>query len=336
MTACDHSLLRRALLRARLSPSAHNAQPARWGIAAGGRVLLLEDPARHLRAGDPTRRDHLLSLGAAFEGMHVALSESGWGLTPWTDPDDPDAARHAVAATTLRPTAASDPAAHAVEQRHTFRGQFAAPAIAQQRAVAAYVHANPDIAAVTTPAGLQSTGTCHDRSQLRVLRDPAVVRELRLWMRLTPPELRGALDGLTADALSLSHWGARAAACALRPRVFRALAACGIARELVSEGRAVRSATSVLVLHRAPGAPLLDAGRRLYRVWLELTALGFAACPMSALLDTDAGLASIRRLAAVPDGREPVAVLRVGPMPATRPDRSPRLPTEALLTTFTG
>ena len=58
------------------APSAHNTQP--WILEYGpDRVELSFDPARALPAGDPTRRDLLLSLGALAESVLIAASSVG-------------------------------------------------------------------------------------------------------------------------------------------------------------------------------------------------------------------------------------------------------------------
>ena len=66
------------------APSVHNVQPARWRFMPGA-VLLLEDVRRRLPDADPSGHDTLVSLGAAWEGMRIALSLRGLELdTPDT------------------------------------------------------------------------------------------------------------------------------------------------------------------------------------------------------------------------------------------------------------
>ena len=62
------------------APSVHNVQPARWRFENDG-VTLLQDRSRRLPASDPTGRDVEASLGASFEGMVLALSRLGLGLS---------------------------------------------------------------------------------------------------------------------------------------------------------------------------------------------------------------------------------------------------------------
>jgi len=80
----------RILAEVSRAPSVHNVQPARWRFDDDG-VTLLQDRSRRLPAADPTGRDVEASLGASFEGMHLALSRFGLGLAePFHIVDDGD------------------------------------------------------------------------------------------------------------------------------------------------------------------------------------------------------------------------------------------------------
>src|SRR5688572_20049390 len=68
--------VRRALHRARLAPSPHNTQPARWW-QVDETLTLVEEPAARLPVGDPTGRDQRAALGAAWEAAVIALSSEG-------------------------------------------------------------------------------------------------------------------------------------------------------------------------------------------------------------------------------------------------------------------
>ena len=60
--------------------SVHNVQPARWRFEPEGDLVLLRAVDRALPVADPTGHDVMLSLGAAFEGMAIALSRIGCTL----------------------------------------------------------------------------------------------------------------------------------------------------------------------------------------------------------------------------------------------------------------
>ena len=62
------------------APSVHNVQPARWRFGTAGTVTLFRALDRVLPVADPTGHDVAVSLGAAFEGMAIALSRVGLTL----------------------------------------------------------------------------------------------------------------------------------------------------------------------------------------------------------------------------------------------------------------
>lgn len=346
--------LGRALPEAARAPSAHNTQPARWAVDAAGRVVLVEDVSRWLVAADPTRRDQLLSLGAAWEGMDLALSRMGLGLgapeavsAGAAGPGRPpvrcrplDAGRAADRAWTgpLRPVARAslvarsspDPLADEVARRRTWRGSFPAASAAEADSVRSAVEAMSGTTWIVGSAAMAEVADLFDSCVVDALAPPSVLRELRAWMRLSSAELHRARDGLTAPALRIPTWVAPLVGQLLRPRPFAVLRAFGLARPLLSEGGPTRSAAGVVVLSRRPDEGLLTSGRRLYRLWLALTGAGFAACPMSALLDVAKGVAGLLELAGDDPGI-PFAVLRVGPAPSHPASESPRLHPEALL-----
>src|SRR3954464_1954562 len=61
------------------APSVHNIQPARWRFGPD-RVTLFRALDRTLPIADPTGHDLQASLGAAFEGMAIAMSARGFAL----------------------------------------------------------------------------------------------------------------------------------------------------------------------------------------------------------------------------------------------------------------
>lgn len=331
--------IERALPEAARAPSAHNTQPARWAVDAGGSVVLVEDVSRWLAAADPTRRDQLLSLGAAWEGMDLALSRMGLGLgAPDVVSTGPGGAGDRARTGPLRPVARAslvagaspDPLADVVARRRTWRGSFPAASAAETDSVRSALEALPGTTWIGDPTAITRLADLFDACAVEALAPPPVLRELRAWVRLSSTEIHRARDGLTAPALRIPTWVAPLVGQLLRPRAFAVLRACRLARPVLSEGGPTRSAAGIVVLCRHPDQGLLASGRRLYRLWLTLTGAGFAACPMSALLDVDEGIAGLFELVGDDPGI-PFAVLRVGPAPSHPTPESPRLHPEDLL-----
>jgi hypothetical protein len=115
----------------------------------------------------------------------------------------------------------------------------------------------------------------------------------------------------------------------LRPIVFSALGYLRIARHLISEAAQVRSAIALVLFIPLRADPAFDVGRRFYRLWLELTAAGLHAAPMSASADDPVARAQYEALIS-PD-RRLANVLRVGHAPSGRVAESYRLPVGELL-----
>jgi hypothetical protein len=91
----------------------------------------------------------------------------------------------------------------------------------------------------------------------------------------------------------------------------------------------VRSAIAlVLFMPRRIDSPF-EVGRRFYRLWLEITAAGLHAVPMSASVDDPITRAQYDSL--VPADRRLANVLRVGHAPAGVVAESYRLPVRELL-----
>ena len=120
-----------------------------------------------------------------------------------------------------------------------------------------------------------------------------------------------------------------AAIALLHPVVFSALAQLRLARFLVSEATPVRSAIALVLFIPRRSDSAFDVGRRFYRLWLEITAAGLHAAPMSASADDPTARAQYD--SHVPEDRRLANVLRVGHAPVGRVAESYRLPVAELL-----
>lgn len=322
---------RTAVAAAARAPSPHNTQPARWRLA-GARVELYEATARWLSAGDPTGRDQALALGAAWEGLTLALADAGVAVDGLSvEAGGQAGALRLVAHGTLRPGASADPLSASVRSRRSYRGKFRAATEAERAALRGLVAQGGDVVLVETGDALRALASLYDAAALACLREPAFARELYHWMRFSARDAGWHRDGLTTVCLGLSPleaWGAR---FALRPGPLAFARALRLDGLLVSEAAKVRSATAVALFHHPAGAPVFHAGRAFYRFWLELERVGFAAVPMSALVDSRSHRETLARRHPAPAGRELMTVLRIGPRPGEPAPDSARLPVEELL-----
>jgi nitroreductase len=313
------------------APSVHNVQPARWRFD-GDEVSLLEDRSRRLPAGDPSGRDTAASLGAAFEGMRIALSTRGLSLSEPQHMAPAPSARIALVCTArLNGAAATDPLAPFVERRRAWRGKFVPADGATATALTALAAARDDVIIGTSVDDVHAAARLNDSCSWEFLSDSAYQAELYEWMRFTPDDPRWNRDGLTADCLAMSSVERAAAKVFFRPATFQVLRLIGLGKPLVAEGGVARTASAVVVLHRPEKEAPFESGRAFYRLWLELTSIGVVACPMSSIADSARGASDVRVRWGVPRGNRVMNVLRVGRAPS-EPPRSARLPVEELLT----
>jgi hypothetical protein len=215
-------------------------------------------------------------------------------------------------------------------QRRTWRGAFVPVDAASIETLAATASRRNDAILVAERADVEAVARLNDACSWEFIKDAAYQAELFAWMRLSPTQARWNRDGLNADCLAMSAFERRAAAVAFRPGVFAVLKAIGVGRTLLAERSRVNTAAAAIVFHRPTVEAPFDSGREFYRLWLELTAAGFLACPMSSIADSATGSAEVRTRWHVPNERRVVNVLRVG-NPASEPAQSPRIPLSELM-----
>ena len=318
-----------ALVReAARAPSVHNVQPARWRFEPGGDVVLFRALDRVLPVADPTGHDVQASLGAAFEGMAIALSRLGLALGVPVPERTAEAEGCApVVRARISSGAAEDPLAPAVLARRAYRGRFTRRG-ARELSSARLVEAD-DVHVIDDALDIRLSSRAHDAATWRFESQRAYHAELWSWLRLSRRDPRYHRDGLNADCLALTAVERLAGRVLLQPLVFSVLGRLRIAPRLVSEAAQVRSAIALVLFMPLRADPPFGVGRRFYRLWLELTAAGLHAVPMSASADDPAARAQYD--AVVPKNRRLANVLRVGHAPAGMVAESPRLPVGELM-----
>jgi hypothetical protein len=287
------------------APSAHNTQP--WRLDYGpDRIGLGFDPARHLDAGDPTRRDLELALGAFVETVLIAAAAEGVGLAFDGDAFVPG------------PVYESPFGADDLRRRQTSRLPYEAR-LTDAELAAARAELRGDERLYERPAQeLRDLFLVADR---HVYESPAVVAELRRWLRLSKSDPGYERDGLTYEALALSPLEARLLGFALRPVPLRAVCALRLHHAFASSSASVLRSGSVLVL--SSSGDVRATGRTLLRVWLALSALGCFTHPLSQLIDFEPTERELARRVGVEASRRVLSVFRAGRSPA--PVRSARL-----------
>lgn len=307
---------------AALSPTAHNIQPTLWRRIDAETVAVLQAEGRSLPVGDPTGRDLAASHGSAVEGFMIAASTRGLGFAV--------EAGEGQEVVRLRATGAvqPDPLAVVLRTRRTWRGRFTAkPTDGRLETLAALA---PDLTLVSGPDGVAEIARLNDTASLEGYRNRAFRAELLAWMRLSRRHPLWAVDGLNAEAMSMSAVEALGAGIVLRPSVFELLDRLGLCGALAGEAEVVRSA-AVALFHRPADEAAFETGRRWHRVWLEMARLGLSAAPMTVLADDPAATAAVAASFGCPEGARLVTVFRLGLVPDEDLPAPARRPLEALI-----
>jgi hypothetical protein len=305
------------------APSAHNTQPWELRYRQSGAEVGW-DGGRALPDGDPTGRDLRLSLGAFVECCLVVCAGAGIAAGFW--PDHSEAGRrvgYLVAAPRLYPTpfGIEDVTARQTSRVAYQPGPLCDAVAGSVRDLAEEAGAQALLVPCRSLAGPLARA---DRHQFG---SPAVVAELRSWLRLTHRHPAYAKDGLTDQALALSRaeaYGLRAALALYRP-----LRRAGLPRALAAASRGLLDYDGqavVLVAPRSGGGPAGEVamGRVLMRQWLALSRAGYATHPLSQLIDCPATRSLLAGRLGVDDPARLVSVYRAG-RPAGPTVRSARI-----------
>ncbi|MET3931151.1 hypothetical protein L3D22_07850 [Lysobacter soli] len=308
----ERGMQERIVAAARLAPSAHNTQPARWRFERGGSIVLLGDTTRRLPCADPGDRDFALSCGAALEATVLSLGPLGIGVAS-VEPGVSDARSSLPEMARITPggVAVVDPLTRWMEARSTWRGGFVPATDEQARSLHTWAAMQTDVILATEPDDRVLLAELNDRATAGFLRDAHWRAELCDWMRLSPRHPAYARDGMNREAL---HMGAIDAAGArwVLGKAYAWLDRAGLSTALVGERARSMTANAIVLLHRPADETPLASGRILYRHWLALTSFGFAAWPMSAAVDDAECAGRIVSHFDVPSGRRLLAALRVG------------------------
>jgi hypothetical protein len=320
--ALDKHALRKLIAEANLAPSFYNAQPARWHFAADGTVQLYEDLQRRLPVADPTGRLARMGVGAAFEGLNIALSKSGLSLRvlrlaqPGDEPDTDKPSLRLVASALINQGAARDVLAAYVYERHTFRGEFEPVNPEARDALAGLMRHLGDVDAIVESEDIQDLAQRYQHYHEEQMQRTAYQAEFYRWMRWTQREAQRRHDGLNIRDMAPTRLPRITKALLLRSLVRMTLESLGVVPEMYDETRSIASACAIGVLTGARDEDAFVSGQRFYRVWLEICRAGYALCPMTSATATDEGLSTLRERFKIPHDRQITSLFRVGKVAA--------------------
>ena len=292
------------------APSAHNTQP--WALRyLPERVELQFDPVRELPAGDPTRRDLLLSLGALTEAVLVAASSVGIPLEFEPEFDGEQlrvGAFRRAGSLYATPFTPDDLTRRQTSRLEYLPGRLTADELADARS---QLGGDADLHELPT-RDLVDLNVVAER---HLYDSPVVVEELRSWLRLSNRHPRYREDGLSYECLGLGRAEAAAVALLLRPRMYRLVRTLRLQRRFTATTTALLERDgSALVLEGTAETPeqTLAHGRSLLRVWLALSRRSLHTHPLSQILDCDATARELAARVGTATGRRLLCVFRAG------------------------
>jgi nitroreductase len=311
--------LRRAAVRATLAASVHNTQP--WRFVLGRDHLNIgADWDRQLRVLDPVGRQLVLSCGCALFNARVALAAAGYEVQVQRLPDD--ARPNAIArlrligkASQQAPIGVLD---RAIDVRRTNRRRFADAAVpihVVNRLIAAANAEGAELVPVVQAEHRQSVARLSELADSVEVNDPAYRAELRAWTSHDPRRL----DGVQASAVAYAGVGAVSSE-ALPIRVFDT---DGMGWLPADSGSSSDQCLLLLGTMQDGPAAWLAAGEALQHVLLEIAELGYAASPLTQLIEVSETCELLRRDLGL--AMHPCVLLRVGLAPETLPTRRRRL-----------
>lgn len=335
--ASDKHVLRKLIAEANLAPSLYNTQPARWRFSPDGTVLVYEDLSRRLQVADPTGRLARVAVGAAFEGLNIALSKTGLSLRvqhlapSGKEPDGDNPALRLVASAIIAQGAARDALAAYVYERHTFRGEFEPVSPEAHDALAGLMRHLGDVVAIVESADIHDIAQRYRQCREELKQRTGYQAEFYRWMSWTQREAQRRHDGLNIRDMAPARLPRITKPQLLRSLVRTTLESLGMVRELYDETRSIASASAIGVLTGPRDEDAFLSGQRFYRVWLELCRAGYALCPMVAATDTACGLLTLRNRFKIPNDRQITSLFRVGKVAAGTLYHRQRLPVRELL-----
>lgn len=315
-----HDRLLATLDAARHAPSVLNTQPWAFRIV-GETVELRADRRRQLRALDPDGRELTISCGAALAVLRVAALHHGLRarIEPLPEADDPDLLARVAFGPAEPP--ADDRLFRAILLRHTHRRDLAdepIPETVTAALVGAVAQDGAWLRVLTAPDDKETVGHLVDEAVRVQAQDPAVVADVRAWLRPDgDPRPDGVRDG------DQGAWDRRADVRTPASAVARHKA------ELLARAPAV----AVLGTEADTPAAWLAAGLALGEMLLVAADRGLAVSYANEPIEVDG--AWRRRLAAVVGGGHPQILVRLGrPVEAAGTPRRPlrdvaRVSTEA-------
>ena len=273
------------LFLASLAPSGHNTQPWFVQYLEPYHWIIGNDQSKWLPAVDPTQRETILSIGAFIQNLDYAAGDFGyvcdWKLLATTNQDEQVMEVKLIEEVTRNVFDISK-----IKNRRTVRAGFLSDALKSEdlnyliKLEPEFVHYLP----VNSRESQYINEKTIEANRLQAYRDPAQ-KELADWIRFSSENAEKHRDGLTTASMEIegfSGWVVRNTYSKddVMKEDFRERG-IDIIKQEVSE-----SAGWILITSQDNSvAALLEAGRRMQRLFLRVREKEIAIHPMTQILE---------------------------------------------------
>jgi hypothetical protein len=289
---------RQVLTEALRAPSAHNAQPWRLAVRPDGSYQLHYNHLDYLPY-DPDDRDAYLAVGALLETAALAAQRRNLHMSvePLFERRGSDLLVGSLRFSPLLPGTVPDPLAGPAAGRRTNRQAYDRTPLPDTLRVQL-----TGLGCVLAPP--RAIARLVAQASMLSWKDARFVADLDRWTSADP----AAPAGMTPAGLPLTRFEWAALQLAIRAGRLPAPVALAYASRDI---RLLARAQAVAVLGAADLSPatVVDAGRRLLRCWVTITAAGFACHPISIAVDRPETAPGVAAVSGLP---VPVAVFRIG------------------------
>jgi hypothetical protein len=273
------------LLLASLAPSGHNTQPWFVQYIEPYHWIIGNDKKKWLPGVDPTQRETILSIGAFTQNLEYAASNLGYH-TQFTVLATNNQDEHVLFVKLTKASNAPRYNLEKIKQRRTIRSNYLSEVL-KKKDLDDLIRGEPDFF-----HWLPNTSKEHqylneqtiEANRLQSYRD-AAQSELADWIRFSSKDAEKHADGLTTASMEIAGvpaWVLRNfyGKSSVMKKNFREQSIDTVRKQVT------QSAGWLLITSKDNAvATLLDTGRRLQRLWLNIREKGIAIHPMTQLLE---------------------------------------------------
>lgn len=298
------------------APTAHNIQPVKWHISSDGQVDIYADERKKIYAADPSGWSFKLSIGTSIEGLALGASHEGFKLSDVdyvneTIPGDlyQGAYKHIGKAQLIEQANCVDPLVRFIKDRHSYRGIFSPfkAEISTEK-----LQALDNLLIISDKKIIEKTAELHLLATYEDMKHFAYSEELYHWIQFYPRSGTYKKTGFNSNTLYLNRLEQIFAPIVMNPYAYKVLSFLGLGKIIISQTDADKSASHLAIILADKNTNPYECGRIFYRMWLEIAAAGFYACPISTVVDYPPTYQKFMENISIPENKMVVDLMKMG------------------------